>query len=166
MRRVPILYGLITALAVLNCVPSFAHRLEVYTGRCHMGYCHKFKIISKELTGSSAVGSLYKVRMKNWWVKKETKQKLEEGSTSTSYFLCSKNKPALIGKDDGGHGWEVAVLNVHNTFGAVEKITIEYYAVCHGIVFDDVDEGASRLRYPEVKSSSFFVKSPKEVLKR
>jgi hypothetical protein len=165
--------GLFTWIICFPTGPA-ALAAELLQGRCHMNYCNWFSIESRDIVASGKSGALAKAEIKEWGSYHpdgdyKRHRPRTGGQLSASYFFCSKTKPAAIWEDAGK--WQGAVLNVASPSGAEENITIQYFAVCHGVTSgNDADDAydvlARRFGYSPIEGADLPVLvRPEDILR-
>lgn len=131
-----------TAILIALIGPGATFASELFKRRCMMGSCSWFKVEERTPIGADAHGELFEAILKYWWSVHDAFSSLdydrpvarEGGAYLRSYYYCSKTKPTVLWEDEDGK-FEAVILDVYRAGGAGQRITSEYYAVCHDVQF-------------------------------
>lgn len=118
---------------------------ELHRAGCHMDVCSWYSIKDKETVASNAASTLVKVTLKTWTSSHrnaayDKKAPRVAGDTLSTYYVCSKTRPAVLEAADGK--WTAAFLDLYNPPGFAESAVTQYFVVCHGF-----DTEASNTRF-------------------
>jgi hypothetical protein len=72
------------------------------------------------------------------------KKKSRTPGTSRAYVFCSKQVPAVISPFEGKYLVDFLTLDDEGRYGHANEISMaQYFAVCHGRIFDSMMTGAA-----------------------
>jgi hypothetical protein len=111
---------------------------------CQHGECMTPTIEYSEPVLFHSAGVLFRVEGETWsYSMQNPKKKTRTPGTSRAYVFCSKQVPALISPFEGKYLVDFLTLDDEGRYGHANEISMaQYFAVCHGRIFDSMMTGA------------------------
>ena len=90
-------------------------------------------------------GVLFRIEGETWsYSMQNPKKKTQAPGTTTAYVLCSKRMPAVVSPFEGKYLVDFLTLDDASRYGHANAISMaQYFAVCHGRIFDSIMTGAA-----------------------
>lgn len=144
MTRWTCLGSSLAVLGLIN-VPISASAAAIVPGRCHMDGCHEMRIDQKTSLRSTAIGTLYEVRVSSrHWPMDRPRPSLSAvpfGKPDIDYVLCSTRRPAVIFRAPEGFqsNYLAHLLNPdgQSWYGYNRSSYSIYWVTCHNLVGPD-----------------------------
>jgi hypothetical protein len=111
---------------------------------CQHGECITPTIEYSEPVLFHSAGVLFRVEGETWsYPMQNPKKKTRTPGTSRAYVFCSKQVPAVISPFEGKYLVDFLTLDDEGRYGHANEISMaQYFAVCHGRIFDSMMTGA------------------------
>jgi hypothetical protein len=146
---------------------------ELHRAGCHMDVCSWYSIEDKDTVASNAGSTLVRVTLKTWTSKHrnaayDRKAPRVAGDTLSTYYLCSKAKPAVLDIAEGK--WTAAFLDLYNPPGFAESAVTQYFVICHGFDTEasntSFDVAARKFGYRRISKTpeNITLDKPEEIL--
>jgi uncharacterized membrane protein len=125
-----VLAAALSAVAFDASSAAALHRAD-----CHMNVCNWYSIENQDTVAADAGSTLVKVTLRTWTSKHrnadyDRKAPRVAGETLSTYYVCSKTRPAVLEAADGK--WTAAFLDLYNPPGFAQSAVMQYFVVCHG----------------------------------
>ena len=129
------IHSVVLAAALTALGFNAASAAELHRAGCRMNVCSWYSIEDKDTVASNAASTLVKVTLKTWTSQHrnaayDKKAPRVAGDTLSTYYVCSKTRPAVLEAADGK--WTAAFLDLHNPPGFAQTAVAQYFVVCHG----------------------------------
>ena len=111
---------------------------------CQHGECVTPTIEYSEGVLFHPAGVLFRVEGETWsYSMQNPKKKTRDPGTSTAFVFCSKQLPAVVSPFEGKYLVDFLTLDDDGRYGHANAISMaQYFAVCHGRIFDSMMTGA------------------------
>ena len=112
---------------------------------CQHGECMTPTIEYSEPVLFHSVGVLFRVEGETWsYSMQNPKKKTRAPGTSKACVFCSQQVPAVISPSEGKYLVDFLTLDDEGRYGHANEISMaQYFAVCHGRIFDSMMTGAA-----------------------
>lgn len=161
--------SLIAVLGIQAPIAALAD--AIVPGRCHMDGCHEMRIDQKTSLRSTAIGTLYEVRVssRHWPMDRPRPSLLAVpfGKPDIDYVLCSTRRPAVIFRapEEFQSNYLAHLLNPdgQSWYGYNRSSHSIYWATCHNLVGLDffmppMVARAIQLGYPDNLGDAIYCK--------
>lgn len=139
---------------------------------CQMGECITPTIEYSEPVLFHSAGVLFRVEGESWsYSMQASKKKSRLPASGATYVFCSKQMPAVVSPFEGKYLVDFLTLQDDIRYGHANAVSMsQYFAVCHGRIFDPVMTGAPAfarsLGYKvEDRTDQPTINNPQEILK-
>lgn len=111
---------------------------------CQHGECVTPTIEYSEPVLFHSAGVLFRVEGETWsFTMQNPKKKVRAPGMSTAFVFCSKQMPAVVSPFEGKYLVDFLTLDDEGRYGHANEISMaQYFAVCHGRIFDSMMTGA------------------------
>ncbi|QRM35095.1 hypothetical protein [Microvirga sp. VF16] len=112
---------------------------------CQHGECVTPTIEYSEPVLFHSAGVLFRIEGETWsYSMQNPKKKTRAPGTSRAFVFCSKQVPAVISPFEGKYLVDFLTLDDEGRYGHANEISMaQYFAVCHGRIFDSMMTGAA-----------------------
>jgi hypothetical protein len=112
---------------------------------CQHGECMTPTIEYSEPVLFHSAGVLFRIEGETWsYSMQNPKRKTRAPGTSRAFVFCSKQVPAVISPFEGKYLVDFLILDDEGRYGHANEISMaQYFAVCHGRIFDSMMTGAA-----------------------
>lgn len=113
---------------------------------CQHGECMTPTIEYSEPVMFHSAGVLFRVEGETWsYSMQNPKKKTRASGTSRVFVFCSKHMPAVISPFEGKYLVDFLTLDDEGRYGHANEVSMaQYFAVCHGRIFDSMMTGAPK----------------------